>query len=52
MLTILKIAFLFLIAWQGPVIIARLCAKNGVGAESFYLLAAGITGFVYLQFLM
>lgn len=50
--TVLKIVFLFLIAWQGPVIIARLCAKNGVGAESFYLLAAGITVFVYLQFLM
>ena len=51
MIEFLKIAFLFLVAWQCPVIISRLYLKNGVTAASFYLLGLGITGFVYLQWL-
>ena len=49
----LKILSLFLIAWQGPIIIARACRKScGIKWASFFLLAVGITGFVYLQWLM
>jgi hypothetical protein len=49
---LLKIMFLFLIAWQAPIIIIRSCHKLSVKAVSFLLLAVGLTGFVYLQFLI
>ena len=48
----LKILFLFLIAWQGPIITIRAVNKQSVKAMSFVLLAIGITGFAYLQFLI
>ena len=48
----LKIVFLFLIAWQTPIIIIRSCHNLSIKAASFFFLAIGITGFVYLQFIM
>lgn len=47
-----KILFLFLVAWQLPIIVVRTIHKLSIKPMSFFLLAAGITGFVYLQFLM
>jgi hypothetical protein len=52
MIEILKIVFLFLVAWQLPIIVVRAARKLGVSWLSFLALAIGITGFVYLQFLM
>lgn len=49
---IFKIVFLFLIAWQTPIVVIRSCHKLSVKAASFFFLAVGITGFVYLQFIM
>lgn len=50
---ILKILFLFLICWQGPIIIVRASRKSlGIEWPSFVLLAIGLTGFVYTQFLI
>lgn len=51
-MTLLKLIFLFLIAWFGPVVIVRACFKTTIKALTFILLAIGITGFVYLQFMM
>lgn len=48
----LKIVFLFLIAWQLPIIIIRGARGLGVKWMSFITLAIGITGFTYLQFLI
>lgn len=47
-----KIIFLFLIAWQLPVIIARVCRGLAVSAFWFVVLAIGITGFTYLTWLV
>jgi hypothetical protein len=52
MIELLKIVFLFLVAWQLPIIITRAARKLVVYWPSFLILAIGITGFVYLQFLM
>lgn len=52
MIDFLKIVFLFLIVWQSPIIIVRACHNLDIKAASFLWLAAGITGFVYLQWLM
>jgi hypothetical protein len=51
-MALLKILCLFLIAWFGPVVIVRACRKLAVTWLTFVLLAIGITGFVYLQFMM
>lgn len=51
-MNLLKIIFLFLIAWQMPIIICRMLNKLSIKAGSFIGLAVGITGFIYLQFLM
>lgn len=52
MIDILKIIFLFLIAWQGPIITIKVCRGHGVIWWSFLILATGITGFIYTQFLI
>lgn len=52
LIDILKCLFLFLIAWQVPIIVVRAMHKASVYALSFLMLAVGITGFIYLQFLI
>ena len=49
---LLKIIFLFMIAWQLPVIVARIIRGLAVSAFWFIVLAIGITGFTYLMWLI
>lgn len=49
---LLKIIFLFLIAWQLPIIIIRTYRKLEITIFSFLCLAVGITGFTYLIWLI
>lgn len=52
MIEILKIIFLFLMAWQLPIIIIKAVYKQGITWLQFITLASGITGFTYLMFLL
>ena len=52
MLEILKIIFLFLIAWQLPIVLVRFLRGLIITWFSFICLAIGVTGFVYLMYLI
>jgi hypothetical protein len=48
----LKILFLFLIAWQLPIVVIKAIRGHAITIFSFLTLAAGITGFIYLMWLV
>ena len=52
MIELLKIAFLFLIAWQLPLIIIRAIYRFAITWFSFICFAVGTTGFIYLMWLI
>lgn len=52
MLEILKIVFLFLIVWQLPIVILRFIRNLVITSFSLITMAIGITGFIYLMYLI
>ena len=49
---LIKILCLFIICWQAPIIVIRACKSLSIKAASFIFLALGLTGFIYLQFMI
>ena len=49
---LIKILCLFITCWQGPIVVIRAWKSLSVKASSFILLALGLTGFIYLQFMI
>lgn len=49
---LLKIIFLFMIAWQLPIIVFRFIRGLAISMIWFIMLAVGVTGFTYLMWLI